>query len=340
MRWLRAGLRTLLRCWYRSGRKCGWHFRIVEKYGARLGETAPLTARLPNGAHVFCDLREQIPRIIYFEGVYERSEAYVFQRLLQPGWTVIDAGANLGQYTLLAASAVGPHGSVHSFEPVPSTAGLLRQNVAANGFGRIHLVEAALWHEAATLRLGLEEQNAFTSGGFSVGARGGTRPLAREVSAPAVVFDEYAAAHGLERVDLIKMDIEGAEYFALQGMRRVLHRDHPLILMEVCRAYAERLDYRLSDVWKLLAGELGYRAVLVGEDASGCVPLNGLDTIEQRNVLFHVGPLPSEVLTGWTRRDLLCWSRAGWAGAGHACATETSAGASTRHNSAGSNSTR
>jgi hypothetical protein len=136
------------------------------------------------------------------------------------------------------------------------------------------------------------------------------------------------------------MDIEGAEYFALKGMRQTLRRDHPLILMEVCRDYAERLNYRLGDVWELLAGELGYQALLIGEAASECVPLGNLDGIEQRNVLFHAGPLPAALLNGWTRRDVLRWSRAGWSGGGYVCATDTGVGDNTRHKSAGSNSTR
>src|SRR5205085_1504296 len=73
-----------------------------------------------------------VQRHIYFQGVYEPVEAYLFSRLAAPGMTVVDAGANVGQYTLIASARVGPSGAVHSFEPVPETYRVLAEHVAAN----------------------------------------------------------------------------------------------------------------------------------------------------------------------------------------------------------------
>ena len=88
--------------------------------GPRLAETEFQRAVLPNGCSMHCDLRQHVDRHIYYLGAYEPVESYLFTRLLQPGMTVIDAGANIGQYTLLAATAVGSRGTVHCFEPVPA----------------------------------------------------------------------------------------------------------------------------------------------------------------------------------------------------------------------------
>jgi len=313
MRWIRACQRILLRLWFRTGRKPGWHYRYVEARGAGLAGREPLVSRLPDGSRVECDLREQIPRLIYFQGVYEPPEAYLFTQLVQPGWTVIDCGANIGQYTLLAASRIGAGGAVHCFEPVPSTAAQLRRNLAANGpTAVVRVNEAALWHEPAQLQLGLATANEFVSGGFSVGVRAEREALARQIEAPGIVFDAYAVSQRLERVDLIKMDIEGAEYFALQGMRATLRRHRPLIQMEICRSYGERLGYLPGDIWKLLVEEMGYQAWAIGSAADESHTLVSLEGIDQQNVIFHAKPLPAPVLRGWDRRSLLRWSRQGW----------------------------
>src|SRR5437016_14587639 len=92
-----------------------------------------------------CDGSEGIQQSISFFGVYEMPSAYLFAKLLRPGMTVVDAGANVGQYTLLAATGVGPTGDVHSFEPVPSVFDVLEANVAHNQLLNVRLNRAGLW---------------------------------------------------------------------------------------------------------------------------------------------------------------------------------------------------
>ena len=99
--------RHLLKAWGSSAKAPGLWYQAVERWGTRCGAGKQWLRRLPNGLVMSCDLRDHVQRQIYFQGCYEPVEAYLFCKLIKPGMTVIDAGANVGQYTLLASTSVG-----------------------------------------------------------------------------------------------------------------------------------------------------------------------------------------------------------------------------------------
>src|SRR5438445_13396629 len=103
---LRPPIRFLLRAVSRYPKAPGYLYQIVERCGARLA-VQPLECQLFNGMKMTCDLADQIQRQIYFVGAYEPIEVYLLRYLLRPGMVVIDAGANVGQHTLIAAGEVG-----------------------------------------------------------------------------------------------------------------------------------------------------------------------------------------------------------------------------------------
>lgn len=294
--------RALLSRWGRSGVLPGTHHQWIERLGATLGEEQGVEVRLLNGCRMRLDLGDEVQRLILFCGLYEPCESYVLCRVLAPGMTFVDGGANVGQYTLLAATAVGPRGHVLAFEPVPRTCARLRANVEGSGLSRVTVERRALWREDGEVRLGLPAGKHGNAGAYGVGAGD-----ADEV-APAVRLDTYCAAAGVARVDVVKLDLEGAELAALQGMRGVLARDRPLLLVEVCVATAARLGAHPTDLWRLLHDELGYEAWLVGQGSAGCRPLRDLAGLEQRNVLFHHGPLPAALREPWDFASVLRWA--------------------------------
>src|SRR5262245_29727177 len=117
---LNTARRSLLRAWGRWGRAPGWYYQVSERWAPLIANGRSLEATLPNGCRMQCDLRDSIQRAIYFFGAFEPLDSYLFLKLVRPGMTVIDAGANVGQYTLLASQAVGSEGHVYSFEPIPA----------------------------------------------------------------------------------------------------------------------------------------------------------------------------------------------------------------------------
>lgn len=297
--------RQVLRAWGRWGKAPGWYYQTVESLGPRLSAGRRFSVTLPNGCRMECDLKEQVERLIYFLGAYEPVESYLMTKLLRPGMVVVDAGANVGQYSLLAATAVGPQGSVHAFEPVPATFDRLASHVCANQSSNVSVNRAALWHETATLQLAQTPEMAHNAGAFSVGI---FNPKTT-VDALAMRLDDYLAERSIESVDFIKLDVEGAELSALRGMSGLLERCRPLLMMEICRYTCERLGYHPHDLWELLSGRYGYRAWLIGDSPMTCRPLDSLEGVEQQNVLFHVDDLSPVLTQGWSLKSCLHWAR-------------------------------
>jgi FkbM family methyltransferase len=299
---LRPPLRGLLKTWRRLGRAPGYLFWAVDSWGDRLGSGLML-GRLRNGCAIQCDLQDHIQRQMYFFGAYEPVAAYLFHALLRPGMIVIDAGANIGQYTLLAAKAVLPNGQVHAFEPVPANWARLTAHVAENGLAEgVRSNRLALWDtpKALTFYLSREDEIGNVTN-YSAGTSGNAAAF---VEADAVRLDDYVAEQGLPRVDLIKMDIEGAEWPALQGAQVTLGRHRPTLLMEINRKRSATLGYQPDLIWDFLR-ELGYSMWLIGDSPQSSGPLQTLRGVECANVFFHTRPLPADIVQGWSLHAIL-----------------------------------
>lgn len=146
---------------------------------------------------------------------FEPCETRLFDEQLQEGDVVLDVGANIGYYTLLAARKVGAKGRVYAFEPDPTNFSLLRRNVELNGYSNVTLVNQAVGETSGYLKLYLSDVNA---GDHRTYESAGNR---RAITIPCTSIDDYFK--GQERkLDFIKMDIQGFECRALRGMRDTL----------------------------------------------------------------------------------------------------------------------
>jgi FkbM family methyltransferase len=153
-----------------------------------------------------------------FRGVPEPGVVRRFQSLIKPGMIVADVGANIGIYTLYAARALSGHGRVYAFEPAPRTMALLQDNVQVNGFresGIVELEQVAISDRAGTSRLAVFAEDSGHNTLF-------WDDTAASIEVPTVTLDEVLA--GEPRVDVVKIDAEGAEPFVLRGMRGIIER--------------------------------------------------------------------------------------------------------------------
>ena len=134
---------------------------------------------------------------------------------------VIDIGANTGYYALLAAAKVGSHGHVHAFEIQPAMIEVLRRNIARNGLGEIvTVVEAGCFSKAGSAVIEPHGDPGSARIGF---ASAGIR-------IPLVTLDEYAETADLDRVDVLLIDTEGADFEILKGASRLLAAHHPSVI--------------------------------------------------------------------------------------------------------------
>ncbi|MGD0618384.1 MAG: FkbM family methyltransferase [Bryobacteraceae bacterium] len=178
-----------------------------------------------------------------FRGNPEPGVTRRFLDLLRQGSIVVDVGANVGLYTLHAARLLGRAGKIHSFEPTPRTFRLLRDNVQVNGFlemGTVELHQAAVADKAGLAQLAIFPNNCGHNTLFFEG-----NGVAR-TQVETVTLDEVLQAE--PRVDLVKIDAEGAEPSILRGMRGILRRSPGIrILLEFAPSLLHRAGVSPED---------------------------------------------------------------------------------------------
>lgn len=190
--------------------------------------------------------------------IYEPVETDLFLKNLPRGGVVLDIGANIGYYTLIAARLVGPQGRVYAFEPDPSNFQLLKKNVEANGYRNVVLVNKAVAQKTGTLRLFRNEVNL---GDHRIYDSKDGRP---SIAVAAVALDDFFKKID-KPVQFIKMDIQGAEASALDGMRGLIRKNRSLKL--VTEFSPKSLKTCGSDPGKFLRnlGEMGFRIQEISE---------------------------------------------------------------------------
>jgi FkbM family methyltransferase len=184
-----------------------------------------------------------VGRSLELYGEFSESEVALFQTLLKPGAVVVEAGANIGALTVPIARQVGQPGRVIAYEPQAVLAELLARNLAANGIENVDVRCAALGASRSTITVPrLDYRASGNFGGVALGSPEGDR-------VPVDTIDGL----GLERVDLIKVDVEGMEVEVLIGGGETVLKHRPVLYVENDRAERSRLL-----ITTVLA--LGYRA--------------------------------------------------------------------------------
>jgi len=208
----------------------------------------------------------------------------VLTKLLRPGMTFVDVGAHVGLLTLAGARAVGPAGKVLAVEPVPLSFELLNRAIVLNGM--TGLVET----KCAAIGATREQRKLFIGNVLGHSSLIKTQSLNTETSSEIEVevlpLDELVQAN--DRVDLIKIDVEGAELLVLQGTKRII-ADNPelAIIAEYGPSHLQAAGISPEN-WFAEFHNLGFTSFVIDELSGECrsSALNDLKQVESVNVLF------------------------------------------------------
>lgn len=210
-------------------------------------------ARLVSGQSMEVDPRDRVGRAILDQGCSERGTFEFVSRWLRPGMTVIDAGAHVGQYTVLASARVGDTGRVHAFEPHPGLFRMLRRNVRGAGCGNVIANRLALASAPGPRTLTPSPIEITGSGSLDAGE------FTDAVDVRATTLDAYVASARLDRVDLVKLDVEDAALEVLDGAADTLAANRDvLLIVEALDEAARRCGHTVSALASRLRA-LGFR---------------------------------------------------------------------------------
>ena len=188
-------------------------------------------------------------------GVYEPDVAAVLRGWLRPGMAMLDLGANIGVFALLAAALVGPGGTVLAMEPNPANARLLEASRRANGFDHLTVIQAAAARVAGVLSL-----HSFDTNGTVTEA--GEQALLAARTVAALPVDTLVADR---QVDVIKIDVEGAEHLALSGASALLRRCRPAIVSEFSPGQLQAVSGIDGPGYLRFLQGFGYRLGVIGQ---------------------------------------------------------------------------
>jgi FkbM family methyltransferase len=197
------------------------------------------------------DPNEFIQRQIFYLGAYEREEVNLILRHLVRPAVILDVGANVGFYSLTLARAF-PDCIVHGFEPDPEIFRTFAENCRLNGLANVRLRCLGLSERAGTAWLHRERGATGDNAGM------GHLDPSGELTIETDTLDHYCQAEGIDRVDFLKVDVEGAELSVLSGAARLLgERRVGLLMVEISEWQLSHFRARPEDVWRRLGG-LGY----------------------------------------------------------------------------------
>lgn len=220
-----------------------------------------------------CDLSEHMGSQIFFKGSYSGGQLVVLQRLLARDAVFVDAGANQGEFTVCAAACV-TNGQVFAFEPVPSVRERLERNLLGNGLKNVSVHPVGLSDSTEDDVPIFGASTAFSDGTQNIGlptlfdVSGRGSPLAR---VNLRRLDDLLPKR--QRVDVMKVDVEGAELAVFKGGEATIAREKPAIIFEANRETSEAAGYPVEALYDWLTSH-GYALKVIGAKGE-LTPLKG-----------------------------------------------------------------
>jgi FkbM family methyltransferase len=204
-------------------------------------------------------------------GVYEKEETNLFKKLVKKGMTVVDVGANIGYYTLLAARLTGDDGRVFAFEPDPQNFALLSKNVALNGCENVVAVQKAISNESERAKLFLDKTNL---GAHSLSEA--NVQIDNTITVDVTSLDDFFKNSNC-KIDVIKMDVQGLEVKVLEGMVDTIDANENLVILTELWPLGLKNAGSSAEVFLEKLAEGGFTLYRVGQNIE---PINVLELLK------------------------------------------------------------
>lgn len=229
-----------------------------------------------NKMYVNTEDKSMVPYLL-LDRVWEKYKTELFKKIITQGMTVVDVGAGIGYYTLIAAKLVGKTGIVYAFEPEPCNYELLSKNIELNGFTNIVSIKKAISDKKGRANLYFEKErivnpslsrkNVLTASKHKVLKKGGF------VEVETISIDEFfQKTVGNNKVDVIKVDSEGAEGLMVDGAEEILKSNNLKMFIEF---WPDGLAKLGTDPLRMLQKlkEYGFKAKVINEADQSAVPI-------------------------------------------------------------------
>jgi len=204
-----------------------------------------LMAELTEGLRFWFNSSDREMGVSMAHGLYEPESVELMKKIIRPGMNCLDIGAQSGYYTCLMASIVGENGKVYAFEPMPSNYKLLVKNIEENKFqNRVKTYQIACSNEKRTMEA-RAVSNMYVLGKVDGGEK---------VTVNTTRLDDVIN----ERIDVIKIDIEGHEPAAIEGMKSIIQRDRPIIMSEINEYWLRTCSNSSGNKFVEILNSLGY----------------------------------------------------------------------------------
>ena len=200
--------------------------------------------------------KEVVLHDLYRFGVFEEKQTAVLKEYTPPGGVFVDIGANVGYFAVLASRWVSDSGQVFAFEPAPATFKDLLSNLALNDCKNVRVFSDACSDQSGSAIMIIGKDSGWSR--LSAGGGG-------DIEVTTIKLDEFIEQNNLERMDVLKIDTEGADYKVLLGARRSIECYRPTVLLET--DHIVDFGHSLEDVQRFFAG-LDYKTVLMQDDNS------------------------------------------------------------------------
>lgn len=255
------------------------HWLLLNLY-----KSTPLDRAFPmvfNDLKLFCDLGDPRFLLVLRELGNATQELDLLERLLEPGDSFIDVGANHGSFSMTASKKIGKTGCVVAVEPQPRLSELVKRSLALNAFCPAVVHSVACGEGEGPVDLFIPSSSSGMAGmfaGFSALSK------AEKISVDLVGLDELVASVELPGKVLLKLDVEGAEYTVLKSASQLLENHHPLLMIEINPEAMVAAGTSASDLINILT-MAGYTHCLEVTKQDQLRPISSLDVREYHNLL-------------------------------------------------------